>query len=114
MGLLWPDRQPLPAAPNAYEEYKPEKGMSRVLKGSLVLIGILIVLAASFFTINSLQKPAEDSLLAQSSQPSQPAQDTRSVGAIQLNDNSSSYYLPDNEFDSKNYTPPDNEFDSAK
>ncbi len=109
MGLLWPVGQQQSASQSGHGDYGSEKGVNRVLKVSLLLVGIVIVLAAALFTINALQKPVDDTL-AQSSQNAQSTQ----PGPSQPNGNSSSYYPPDNEFGSKPLAPADNEFDGRR
>jgi hypothetical protein len=121
MRLPWSGQETVPAPQTGYEEYKSPKGMNPVLKGALILAGIIIVFAAALFTINSLRKPTANSSLAQSSQNAQSSQQGQSSqnsqsaqpGPSRSNANSSAHNPPDNEFDSKHYTPPDNEFDNA-
>jgi hypothetical protein len=109
MPLLWPGQETISPPQAEYREYNSSKGMNPVLKGALILAGIIVLFAAAFFTINSLHKTTTSSLPVQSS--SQNPKSTQQ-GPSQSNSNSSGYQPPDNAFNSKPYAPPDNAFNS--
>lgn len=109
MTLLWPGQETRPAPQTEYGEYESPKGMPAVLKGALILAGVIIIVTAALFTVNSLREPSANSMLPQSSQPSQSTQ----PGPSQSSTKAPIYNPTDNEFDSNRYTPADNEFDRA-